>query len=75
MKRSHTVVLTAVVAAAVVTASGQTLPAKAGSVDCKEARKTAKAKGTAVPQECVANPRAVLHGGFGALGLLHGATG
>jgi hypothetical protein len=75
MKRSHTVVLAAVVAAAgVVAADGQTPAAKTGSMDCREARKAAKRDGTSVPQECVVNSHGVFHGGFGSFGHLHAAT-
>jgi hypothetical protein len=76
MKRSHTVVLSAVVAAAgVFGAKAQTPTTKAGSIDCIQARNAAKASGTAVPQECAVSAHGVSLGGFGFLGRLHGATG
>ena len=72
MKRSHTVMLTAVVAAAgVVGAEAQTPAKPGGTVDCKEARKAAKRDGTALPANCVVNSHGVAHGGFGALGAYH----
>lgn len=69
MKRSRTVMLSAVVAAAsVVGAEAQTPPTPGGAIDCKEARKAAKRDGTPLPSNCVVNSHGVAHGGFGAIG-------
>jgi hypothetical protein len=76
MKRSHTVMLTAVVAAAgVVGAEAQTPASPGGAVDCKEARKAAKRDGTPLPPNCVINSHGVSHGGFGSFGHYHAAGG
>jgi hypothetical protein len=75
MKRSHTVVLTAFVAAAAVHGADAQTPTKpADAIDCREARKAAKRDGTPVPQDCIVSSHGVAHGGFGAFGHLHVAT-
>jgi hypothetical protein len=76
MKRSHGVVLTAVVAAAsVIRADAQPPATPADAVDCREAGKTAKQGGPPVPQNCVLKGHGVAHGGFGFLGRHRGAAG
>ena len=76
MKRSHTVMLTAVIAAAgVAGADAQTPTSSGGAVDCKEARKAAKRDGTPLPPNCVVSSHGVSHGGFGFLGFYHGGGG
>jgi hypothetical protein len=64
MRRSQRITLTVVAAMGFAGAQGQP---PAGPKNCDQARKLATQNGTAVPQNCLANPHGILHGGFGAI--------
>lgn len=72
MKKSQRITLTVVAAMGI--AGAQPPATQSASVNCDEARRAAKANGTALPNGCVGN---VHHGGFGSIAAFmhgHGAS-